>query len=124
MEELVMQTCLLMKLSNNGYDKGKALKILNRIGLRIKEIDLELASVLDLQGLGGIYVVSMDLGKAAAKAGLRGKDIIIEINNTNIISMRDVEKALFSQTTDKPVQFLVRRFDAIHSLAYMAIWFN
>lgn len=119
-----MQTCLLMKLSNNGYDKGKAVKILNKIGLRIKEIDLELASMLDVQGPGGIYVVSTDLGKAAAKGGLRDKDIIIEINDTNIISMRDIEKALFSQTTDKPVRFLVRRFETNRSLAYMAIWFN
>ena len=64
-----MQTCLLMKLSNNGYDKGKAAKILNKIGLRIKEIDLELASMLDVQGPGGIYVVSTDLEKLQQRGG-------------------------------------------------------
>jgi len=113
-----------MNISNNGYDTGKAVVILNRIGLSIKEIDLELATKLDLQGPGGICIVSTDLGKAAAKGGLRDKDIIIEINDTSIISLRDVEKALFSQTADRPVRFLVRRFDTNRSLAYMAIWFN
>jgi S1-C subfamily serine protease len=124
MGELAMQTSHLMKISNNEYYSGKAVKILNRIGLMIKEIDLELASLLGLQKPGGIYIVSTDREKAAAKGGLKENDIILEINDTIIISLLDIEKSLHSQIPVLPIRFLVRRYDSSRSLAYMAVWYD
>lgn len=119
-----MQTSQLMKISNNEYYRGKAVNILNRIGLMIKEIDLEVACLLGLQKPGGIYVVNTDQGKAATKGGLKENDIILEINDTNIISLLDIEKSLHSQIPSLPIRFLVRRYNSSRSLAYMAVWYD
>jgi S1-C subfamily serine protease len=105
------------------YDKNKSEHIFKIIGLSLKQIDQELANIMEVNVSSRMCVWATEPGKASEKCGLRVGDIIIEINDIDIISRIDVEEALNSQTPDTPIRFLLRRFDSIQSLAYMAVWY-
>jgi S1-C subfamily serine protease len=100
------------------YSREMTNLLLERIGLKLSVIGRESC----LQTSGAVCVLWADPTKAAAKSGLRENDLIEEINDIEIRSWEDLEKSLSKQSTALPVRFLVRRYNSIRNLAYLAVW--
>lgn len=118
-----MQTKFLrLEVSSDIIGDESAARILKRLGLEIREIDREFAAKLGQREPGGIAVVKTDPGGIVAKDGLKWGlkcgDIILQVNDTDISTLTDVEKILSSHTPDMPVRFLVRRTGILRYLAF------
>jgi S1-C subfamily serine protease len=115
-----MNMSLGWQRSNDNYARKAVVQLLDQIGLKLSLVGQETT----LQLIGSIYVAKVDPAKAASKCGIREKDVILEINDHEVGSWIDVEKVLYLQTPAKPIRFLMRRYDSVRSLAYMAVWYE
>jgi S1-C subfamily serine protease len=109
----------------NSFDEDDdeiPIQLLSGIGIRVGIKEHEAENESTFQTNERLYVECIDYGKAAALSGIRKDDVIEEINGFEICSWTDVEKALYSQTTEKPIRLVVRRRDSVRSLTYMAAW--
>ncbi len=63
----------------------------DKLGLRIAELTPQLAQQLGVQGAqGGVVVVAVNPGGAAATAGIRGGDLILEVNRQPVTKVEQV----------------------------------
>ena len=67
---------------------------------------------------GGVYVTKVDVGSAAAHAGLEEGDVIVSANRVPLNSPSDLARALSGRQNGKPTLLQVRRKD---SLLFMAV---
>jgi len=65
-----------------------------KLGMAVQDLTEELAQRLGLDGESGVLVSRVQRGLAAARAGLRPRDLIVEINRKAVGSVRDYEKVL------------------------------
>src|SRR5690606_12675882 len=63
-------------------ETGKVVR--GQLGVRIQDVDRELAGELGLDRPVGAYVVSVENDSAAAKAGIRPGDVILAFNGQDI----------------------------------------
>ena len=64
------------------------------MGIKIREITSDLASKEKLDNVTGVYVESVNQGGAAEEAGIKAKDVIVKIDNTNIGSPSDLQETV------------------------------
>lgn len=89
---------------NIGAGKGKW-------GMKLHELSPELKEQYRLNTDQGVAVVGVEPGSAAAEAGIRKGDIIIEVNREAVDSIKDVKEGI-SQAEDKShLLLLVQRQD-------------
>jgi serine protease Do len=69
--------------------------------------DLTAAQKKELNLRGGVRVVAAE--GAAARAGLRENDVIVQIVNTEIEGIKEFEAALAKLDKSKPINVLFRR---------------
>jgi serine protease Do len=82
------------------------------LGLTVQTLTAELAENLGLErGLKGVVVTQVEPGGAAAEAGLRRGDVILEVNRQAVKDVEAYRKALRASGKGKSVLFLVRRGD-------------
>jgi serine protease Do len=81
-----------------------------RYGLTVQDLSPEVAQQLGIEGSKGVLVAKVDPESAADEAGIRRRDVILEVNQKPIGSSQDFTKAL--ESTDKGALLLVRRGDA------------
>jgi serine protease Do len=79
------------------------------LGLTVKEITPELARNLGLSETSGLIVVQVENNTAAAKAGLRPGDIIIEIDQVPIKDLDEFHSKIQDYKKGDTVLFLVKR---------------
>ena len=79
------------------------------LGLTVKEITPELARNLGLSETSGLIVVQVENNTAAAKAGLRPGDIIIEIDQVPIKDLEEFHSKIQDYKKGDTVLFLVKR---------------
>lgn len=79
------------------------------LGLTVKEITPELARNLGLSETSGLIVVQVENNTAAAKAGLRPGDIIIEIDQVPIKDLEGFHSKIQDYKKGDTVLFLVKR---------------
>ena len=65
-----------------------------KLGMAVQDLTEELAQRLGLDGESGVLVSRVQRGSAAARAGLRPRDLIVEINRKPVGSVHDYEKVL------------------------------
>jgi serine protease Do len=81
-------------------------------GLHVKDLNPDLAKELGLDTPGGVVISSVQPGSRADEAGLRARDVIIEVNRASVKNVAAYQSALKSSPRGKLVLLLVRRGDA------------
>jgi len=64
------------------------------LGLVVRELDANLAKRFRLKETQGVLVLQVEQGSAAADAGLRPGDLILEINGLSVQSLKDYQKII------------------------------
>ena len=68
--------------------------IAEKLGFQIQALTAEVAQELGYEGASGVVVSDVGDGSAAAEKGLRPGMLIVEVNRSEVKSVRDFEKAL------------------------------
>ncbi len=72
------------------------------LGVRIRDVTSDIAEQENLKNVSGVYVASVSQGGAAQEAGLRGKDVIVKIDDENIATSSELqEKVSLHRPGDK-----------------------
>ena len=87
-------------------------------GLHVKDLSPELAKELGLDQPGGVVISSVQPGSRADEAGLRARDVIIEVNRKSVKDVDAYQQALKASPKGKLVLLLVKRGD---STVYVAV---
>ena len=81
-------------------------------GMDVGPITPEVARELDLpRNRGGAIVLDVERNSPAAIAGVRPRDVILEVNQQPVSNVSQVQRALQSATPGQPVFLLLRRGD-------------
>jgi serine protease Do len=81
-----------------------------KFGLAVQDLTPELAQQLGLEADKGVIVTKVDPDSPADEAGIRRRDVILEVNQQTVASVKDFRTALGG--SDKGALFLVRRGEA------------
>jgi len=81
-------------------------------GLHVKDLSPDLAKELGLDTPGGVVISSVQPGSRADEAGLRARDVILEVNRAAVKNVDSYQNALKTSGKGKIVLLLVRRGDA------------
>ncbi len=99
-------------LTTEGAEGGAAAEESGaRWGLAVRDVTPQIAAQLGLpsSGRSGAVVVTVQPGSAAARAGLRPGDVLLEVNRSPVRSGSDAVAALRGAAADTPVFLLVWR---------------
>ncbi len=80
-------------------------------GVRVKNLSPELAHQLGLDTTTGVVISSIDPGSRAEEAGLRARDVILEVNRAAVKNVDAYLQAIKSKSKGKVVLLLVKRGD-------------
>jgi serine protease Do len=107
-----LQTDEAAKAENGGEQGSLSGRSTDLLGLRLEELTRPVRTELDIPpGVEGLLVTDVDPSKPAGRAGLQRGDIIMQVGNDEILSLRSFEEAVKGARLGKPVLFLVRRGD-------------
>ena len=80
-------------------------------GLRVKDLSPELAKELGIDATGGVVIASVQPGSRADDAGLRPRDVILEVNRAAVKNLDAYQSAVKTSAKGKIVLLLVKRGD-------------
>jgi len=80
-----------------------------QLGMRLQDVTPELARRLRYSGDGGVLVVDVQRGSAAARAGLSRGDIILEVNQEPVADLNDYETIIGELESGDAVLLRVQR---------------
>ena len=83
---------LVQKIMRDLKEFGIAQRAL--LGVRIKDVDNEIAADFDLGNVEGVLVRTVDVGSGAEEAGLQMNDIIIGVNGTKTASVPELQEQI------------------------------
>jgi serine protease Do len=78
-------------------------------GLNVKDLSAQLAKELGLENRGGVVISSVEPGSRAEQAGLRARDIILEIDRKPVADVKSYKHALKASGKGKVVLLLIKR---------------
>src|SRR5271170_714727 len=78
-------------------------------GLHVKDLSPDLAKELGLDSAAGVVISSVQPGSRADDAGLRARDVILEVNRAAVKDVDSYQSALKASAKGKIVLLLVRR---------------
>ncbi|RJR39798.1 MAG: DegQ family serine endoprotease [Deltaproteobacteria bacterium] len=79
------------------------------LGLKVKDLDSNLAQRLQLKESKGVVVMQVESGSAAADAGFRPGDLIEEINGQKVASVKDYLKTVTQLKKGTVARFYIKR---------------
>jgi serine protease Do len=82
---------------------------LDRLGMAVRQITPELASQYRLPRDSGVVISRIDPDGLAAEGGLHAGDIILQVNNSDIVTVKDFRQAIKKAKKNKLVRSLVQR---------------
>jgi serine protease Do len=80
-----------------------------KLGLTVQNVTPEIAESLGLDGTAGVVVTAVQPQSVASEAGLRGSDVILEINRRRIANVGDFQKTVNETKPGANLLFLIRR---------------
>jgi len=83
---------LVQKIMRDLLEFGVAQRAL--LGVRIKDVDNEIAADFNLGDVEGVLIRTVDPGSGAAEAGLQMNDIIIGVNGTKTASVPELQEQI------------------------------
>jgi len=87
------------------------------LGLTVQRVTPQIADSLGLDRAEGVVITMVEPGSSAEEAGLRRRDVILEIDRKSIRKLSDYQKAITKIKKGKGVLFLVRRGETTLFLA-------
>jgi serine protease Do len=90
-----------------------------RLGVRIQDVDVKLASAMSLGNAQGALVDDVEKGGPADKAGFSAGDVIVRAGNTDVTHARDLTRAIARHAPGSKVDVVVRRGKASVTLPVM-----
>jgi serine protease Do len=93
--------------ASEAKEEGGAEK--NPLGLLVKNINPELARRFHLRDTKGVLVEGVEPGSAAADAGIQPGDIVMEIDNQAINTVKDFQTAVDRLKKENFVRLLIKR---------------
>jgi serine protease Do len=81
----------------------------SQFGLRVKDLDTALAKELGLAADRGVVIASVEPGSSADEAGLRARDVVLEVNRQAVASVDAYQAAIKAGAKGKVVLLLVKR---------------
>jgi len=87
------------------------------LGLTVQRVTSQIAESLGLERAEGVVITMVERGSPAEEAGLRPRDVILEIDRKSIRKLSDYQKAITKIKKGKGVLFLVRRGETTLFLA-------
>jgi len=79
------------------------------LGVTIMEVTSELASEKGLEEIAGVYVEATVDGSAADQAGIRGGDVIMEVNGNAVSSTGELQQQISRNHPGDEVEITIRR---------------
>jgi len=86
-------------------------KLVDQMGMTLQEITPEMARNMGLAEKGGIVVTKVNPNSPADEAGLKGGDIILNVNRTKIQAMKDFTDELARSAKAETIMLLIKRDD-------------
>ena len=103
-------TVTVAKLSSDGPQFGKSSEpAKGKWGLQLHELSPQIEEQFNLQADQGVAVVGVEPGSAAAEAGIRQGDVIIEVNRKAVASVNDVIEKINKAEDKDHLLLLVQR---------------
>lgn len=62
------------------------------LGINVRALTSDFARQRDLEGVKGVYILGVDYDSAAAEAGVRAEDVLIEINYKPVVTVDDFKR--------------------------------
>lgn len=93
--------------TSNQLDNDSDKQDLSVQGMTVRPLAMSQKDELGIDA--GVVIVSLDPNSAAAKAGFRRGDVIVNVNNRGIDSVATFDKAIRQRSGDKPLAVLVIR---------------
>ncbi len=81
----------------------------SKLGLTVQDLSPDLAKTLDAEPNRGVVVTNVSPDSAAFEAGLRPKDIVLEVGAKPINSAKEFKDATKDVSAEKPLLLLVKR---------------
>lgn len=81
-------------------------------GLYVKDLSPDLAKELGLEQLSGVVISSVQPGSRADEAGLRARDVILEVNRASVKDVDSYQQAMTAGGKSRIVLILVKRGDS------------
>jgi serine protease Do len=81
-------------------------------GLYVKDLSPDLARELGLEQSNGVVISSVEPGSRADEAGLRSRDVILEVNRETVKDISSYQQAMAAGGKGKIVLILVKRGDS------------
>jgi S1-C subfamily serine protease len=66
-------------------------------------------NVFGLRGNGGVIVISVEPGSPAEKAGVKDRDVIVELDGETVSSIDDLQRLLTAERVGRPIDLAVVR---------------
>jgi serine protease Do len=88
-----------------------------RLGLAVEQLTPEIARSLGMSSTEGVVVSEVAEGSPADEAGIRRGDVILEVNQQQVTTVRDYQSAVQGAGDAGAVLFLVRREDSVRYVA-------
>ena len=79
------------------------------MGISIREVNSDLAAEKNLEKIEGIYVVRTMEGGPAAQAGIRGGDVILEIDGSDVSNTAELQKQINAHHPGDQVEVNIKR---------------
>jgi serine protease Do len=83
---------IVKKVVNDLLQYGKVQR--GMMGINIVDVTSEIADKEKLNNVSGVSITSVNAGGAAEAAGLKARDIIVRINNTNILNSAELQETV------------------------------
>lgn len=87
------------------------------LGVSIKDVDSKLASELKIDTIQGVYVSEVNEGSAADDAGIKEKDIILDINKIKVNKVSELQEQISKHRPGDKISVLIKRGKDIKELA-------
>lgn len=81
----------------------------SEFGLRVKDLNNDLAKELGLDANHGVVIASVEPGSSADQAGLRARDVVLEVNRAPVSNVGAYQAAIKAGASGKVVLLLVKR---------------
>jgi serine protease Do len=82
-----------------------------KLGLTVQSLTPQQAHDFELQSGEGVIVTNVQVGGVADEAGLRSRDVILQVNKTPVRSPEDLRDITARLRSNTEVLFLIKRFD-------------
>jgi serine protease Do len=93
----------------DGAEQEQAESEENRLGVAVQDLSPELVALLGLTASQGVIVTDVAPDSAAESAGVRRRDVILEVDSKTVTNSEEFRKLVRSLEKNKPVLLLVLR---------------